>query len=154
MSKPNVQNPGAAPAKEFKVNPFAGLSAAKLAPASPPPAPVVPSPQSKIETGKLKMLDRADRELLAAMGGGDAAVETGPRKPKVSFQYERKGRGGKEVTVVRGLGGISQEEQMNLLQALKKGLGVGAWFEDSLLLVQGDQTARLAKWFAAAGYRV
>ena len=32
--------------------------------------------------------------------------------------------------------------------------GVGAWFVDNLLLVQGEQTARLSKWFASAGYRV
>ena len=32
--------------------------------------------------------------------------------------------------------------------------GVGAWFVDNLLLVQGEQTARLSKWFASAGYKV
>ena len=153
MSKPNVKKSGTVPAKEFKVNPFGALSAARLA----PPAPPAPVPAAGAPTGRTPpppaRLDRADRELLAAMGG-ESSVEVGPRKPKVTFQYERKGHGGKEVTVVRGLGGISQEEQMNLLQALKKGLGVGAWFVDNLLLVQGDQTPRLAKWFAGAGYRV
>lgn len=156
MSKPNVPKSGAPAAKEFKVNPFAVLSAAKLAPAAPPPAP---APVAAVTTGKTPpppaRLDRASRELLAAMGGEAAgSVEVGPRKPKVTFQYERKGHGGKEVTVVRGLGDVSQEEQMSILQALKKNLGVGAWFVDNLLLVQGDQTPRLTKWFAAAGYRV
>ena len=154
MSKPNVQKSGAPAAKEFKVNPFAALSAAKLAPA----APAAPAPAAAIPTGKTPpppaRLDRASRELLAAMGGESAAsMDVGSRKPKVTFQYERKGHGGKEVTVVRGLGEVSQEEQMSILQAIKKNLGVGAWFVDNLLLVQGDQTPRLTKWFAAAGYR-
>ncbi len=153
MSKPNKPNTGTPAAKEFKVNPFGALSGAKLAPAEPAAAP---APAAAVTTGKVPpppaRLDRASRELLAAMGG-DASVNVGPRKPRVTFQYERKGHGGKEVTVVRGLGDAGQEEQMNILQALKKSLGVGAWFEDNLLLVQGDQAARLAKWFTAAGYK-
>jgi translation initiation factor 1 (eIF-1/SUI1) len=151
MSKHNKPNTGAPAAKEFKVNPFGALSAAKLAPAAPPaPAPAAPTGKTPPPPARL---DRASRELLAAMGG-ESSVDVGPRKPKVTFQYERKGHGGKEVTVVRGLGEVSQEEQMSILQALKKSLGVGAWFVDNLLLVQGDQTPRLGKWFASAGYRV
>ena len=155
MSKNNATKAGAgAPAaKEFKINPFGALSAAKLAPAAPPGAPVPVA----VTTGKTPppaaRLDRAGRELLAAMGG-DVSVDVGGRKPRVTFQYERKGHGGKEVTVVRGLDAIGQEEQMSILQALKKSLGVGAWFVDNLLLVQGEQTARLGKWFASAGYKV
>lgn len=155
MSKNTTTKAGAgAPvAKEFKVNPFGALSAAKFAPAAPPAVPTA----AAVATGKTPppaaRLDRAGRELLAAMGG-EASMDVGARKPKVTFQYERKGHGGKEVTVVRGLGEVSQEEQMSMLQALKKSLGVGAWFVDNLLLVQGEQTARLSKWFAAAGYKV
>ena len=154
MSKHHTAKPGAgAPvAKEFKVNPFGALSAAAFAPATPP----APVPPAAVPTGKTPppaaRLNRANRELLAAMGG-DTSVDIGPRKPRVTFQYERKGHGGKEVTVVRGLGEVGQEEQMSILQALKKSLGTGARFEDDLLLVQGDQAARLAKWFAAAGYK-
>jgi translation initiation factor 1 len=143
------EDPGKA--KDFKVNPFSALKVAGLAsaPVAPPPAvPPVPPAQAR--------LSPADRELLRQMGGEvETDVAGKPRGPKVSFQYERKGHGGKEITLVRGLVGLSLEEQMTLNRLLKKELGVGAWFDEAgLLLVQGDQVARLSKWFANAGYRI
>jgi translation initiation factor 1 (eIF-1/SUI1) len=143
------EDPGKA--KDFKVNPFSALKVAGLAaaPATPPPAaPPVPPAQAR--------LSPADRELLAQMGG-EVETEIGgkPRGPRVTFQYERKGHGGKEATLVRGLDSLSLDEQMTLARKLKKELGVGAWFDEvGLLLVQGNQVERLGKWFAAAGYRV
>jgi translation initiation factor 1 (eIF-1/SUI1) len=70
--------------------------------------------------------------------------------PKVSMNIERKGRGGKTVTVIHGVllrgGGLEQFVGM-----LKKALGVRASIEDGLLIVGGDQRERLRSWLESQG---
>ena len=66
---------------------------------------------------------------------------------------ERGGRGGKVVTVIRGL-----PERGHALDALAAGLkrlcGAGGALKDGAVLIQGDQRDRVAEHLRGLGYTV
>ncbi|XXF77066.1 translation initiation factor [Myxococcaceae bacterium GXIMD 01537] len=74
----------------------------------------------------------------------------GPARAVV--RMERKGRGGKEVTVVEQLG-LSASEREVWLKALKGSLGCGGAVEDDTLVLQGDQRERLPAILTTRGVR-
>lgn len=74
----------------------------------------------------------------------------GPARAVV--RYERKGRGGKEVTVVEQLD-LPQRALGEWLNALKHALGCGGWVEAAALVFQGDQRVRLPPLLTARGVR-
>jgi translation initiation factor 1 len=65
---------------------------------------------------------------------------------------ERKGRGGKEVTVVEQLG-LKAKELEAWLKALKDALGCGGAVEGETLVLQGDQRKRLPAILESRGVR-
>jgi translation initiation factor 1 len=77
-----------------------------------------------------------------------------PREPKgparAVVRMERKGRGGKEVTVVEQLEGVDLDKW---LKDLKNSLGCGGALEGATLVLQGDQRKRLPKLLEAKGVR-
>ena len=80
----------------------------------------------------------------------EPAEEVGPRVlPQIRTQTEKKGRGGKTVTVITGLEELESEELEELATELKKALGTGATVEGSALVVQGEVARRIHAWFAA-----
>jgi translation initiation factor 1 len=143
--------------EDFKVNPFAGLSLEVSEPKAMPAQieNVAPAPASKPQT-----LSPEDRALLKEFGEQAPDEYPGktasppPRGPRVSLQLEKKGHRGKPVTLVKGLADLETVEQMALLQSLRRELGVGGRFRDTLVEVQGDQRQRLAQWLAERGFRV
>jgi translation initiation factor 1 len=71
---------------------------------------------------------------------------------RIVVRRERKGHGGKTVTVVAGLG-LAAPELERLARALRRALGCGAGVDGDRLVVQGDQTPRVQAWLAAQGVR-
>lgn len=69
---------------------------------------------------------------------------------KLVLRVERKGRGGKTVTVLDGLQGADSERK-EWQQELKNKLGCGAKWEGDSLVLQGDQETRLRDWLQAKG---
>lgn len=67
-------------------------------------------------------------------------VPAGPARAVV--RLERKGRGGKEVTVVEQLG-LPAKELERWLRELKNALGCGGTVDDATLVFQGDHRDRL-----------
>jgi len=123
MGKRDKKPEASAPAAPFH-NPFAalGLKREEL-PAGPAPAPV------------------------------KAEASSAPKGPaRAVVRMERKGRGGKEVTVVEQLG-LSAAELEKWLKALKGGLGCGGTVEEDTLVLQGDQRERLPALLEARGVR-
>jgi translation initiation factor 1 len=94
------------------------------------------------------------REKLGALPEGPtlraAPLPKGPAKAVV--RMERKGRGGKEVTVVEQLD-LSPRELEAWLKDLKGALGCGGAVEGSTLVLQGDQRKRLPALLSARGVR-
>lgn len=71
----------------------------------------------------------------------------------VRLQREKKGRGGKTVTIVLGLpGGASEHEA--ILKVLKQHCGAGGTLEGDTLEIQGDHRERLRVKLEAMGHRV
>lgn len=84
----------------------------------------------------------------AAQAGEKAAK--GPARAVV--RLERKGRGGKEVTLVEKLE-LAPCELETWLKDLKRGLGCGGVIEGSALVLQGDQRERAEAWLVKRGVR-
>ena len=61
---------------------------------------------------------------------------------KAVIRLERKGRGGKEVTVVDQLA-LAEGELLEWLRDLKRQLGCGGSIEDGVLVLQGNQCQRV-----------
>jgi translation initiation factor 1 len=85
-----------------------------------------------------------------AAGARSEREASGPARAVV--RYERKGRGGKEVTVVEQLE-LSASERDEWLKALKQALGCGGTVVEGALVLQGDQRDRVSPLLAARGVR-
>ena len=74
--------------------------------------------------------------------------EVPPPLPKLVVRRERKGHGGKGVTIVEGVPAARQQE---LAATLKRRLGTGARVEGDAVIVQGEQVERVEALLEAAG---
>jgi translation initiation factor 1 len=70
---------------------------------------------------------------------------------RVVVARERKGRGGKTVTLLRFPDGADGAGLDALARTLRQGLGTGAQAEDDAVAVQGDLVERVADWLAKRG---
>ena len=76
-----------------------------------------------------------------------------PEDGFVRILREKKGRGGKTVTLVAGLsGGVSQLDAV--LKDLKQHCGAGGTRDGAMLEIQGDHRARIEARLVAQGHRV
>jgi translation initiation factor 1 len=114
----------AAPARPFH-DPFAKLRERLPEGFTPPPAPP------------------------AAPGPGPAP-RPGPARAVV--RIERKGRGGKEATLVEKLD-LPASTLVAWLDEAKRALGCGGAVEGGALVLQGDQRERVARWLEGRGVR-
>jgi translation initiation factor 1 len=78
------------------------------------------------------------------------AVPKGPARAVV--RMERKGRGGKEATIVEKLG-LPPAELEAWCKALKQALGCGGAVDGDVIVLQGDLRARLEPILTARGVR-
>ena len=69
---------------------------------------------------------------------------------KVILRREKKGRGGKTVTLVQGIE-APQSILEELAKAMRKELGCGARIENSEITLQGDMRERAAAWLTQKG---
>ncbi len=70
----------------------------------------------------------------------------------VRVQRETKGRGGKAVTVVRGLP-LDATALAEVGKKLKAACGSGGTVKDGLVEVQGDHVERVMAWLQVQGYK-
>jgi translation initiation factor 1 len=101
-------------------------------------------------------------DLLRARGVGvGAPAPTPPRETsadppavamtgKVVLRRERKGHGGKTVTVIDGLRAPAAALD-TLARELRKALGCGARVDDGRIIVQGDCAPAVDRWLRARG---
>ena len=82
-----------------------------------------------------------------------AAEEPVPAKLSCVLRLEKKGRGGKTVTVVAGLPG-NAAFIASLASELKRACGTGGTTADGAVEIQGDQRERLRPLLAAKGWTV
>ena len=75
-----------------------------------------------------------------------------PTDGVVRLFFETKGRGGKGVTVVRGLG-LAEPELAALGKKLKAACGVGGTAKDGVVELQGDHRDRVMALLQAQGFK-
>jgi translation initiation factor 1 len=75
-----------------------------------------------------------------------------PTDGVVRLFFETKGRGGKGVTVVRGLG-LAEPELTALGKKLKAACGVGGTAKDGVVELQGDHRDRVLALLHAQGFK-
>lgn len=79
-----------------------------------------------------------------------------PEKPKadtLTLYYERKGRGGKQATIITGFT-CSDSELKDVASELKRRLATGGSARGGEILIQGDRRAEAAAALRAMGYKV
>ncbi|MFM7208884.1 MAG: translation initiation factor [Verrucomicrobiota bacterium] len=81
-------------------------------------------------------------------------ADSKPKLGRVVLQYERAGRGGKEVTILKGQWIESQEMRVRdaLLRNLKHALGTGGALEGREIVLQGDRRDTAKAWLLKAGF--
>jgi translation initiation factor 1 len=87
---------------------------------------------------------------------GKAAEKRHPVKESVgqrlTVRHERKGRGGKSVTLIEGLQ-MPQKEKEDLLKQFKIRLGTGGTIKESTIEIQGDHADALVEALGKMGHR-
>jgi translation initiation factor 1 len=95
-------------------------------------------------TCRRALADCACKRLAAALPSGDGVVRV---------SRETKGRGGKGVTLVKGLA-LNAAALVQLAKELKAACGSGGTVKDGVIEVQGDHVDKLVERLAAQGHRV
>ncbi len=101
------------------------------------------------------------KDLRDALPPGKTPVESPsvPAKPpekkapaRAVLRYERKGRGGKEVTLVEQLG-LGDEELEAWCRDARRAFGCGGAVEGEAIALSGDQRKRLPEWLSSRGVK-
>ena len=83
---------------------------------------------------------------------GEEEAETLPKnQQKLRVSMEKKGRGGKTVTLIRGFVG-TEDDLKELSKLLKTKCGVGGSAKDEEIIIQGDFKQRIIDLLKAEGY--
>jgi translation initiation factor 1 len=75
-----------------------------------------------------------------------------PSQQRIYVRLERKGRGGKSVTLIEGLQ-ISAKDREALLKQLKARLGTGGSLKKDVLEIQGDHCDAVIALLQEMGYK-
>lgn len=108
------------------------------------------SPFAELE-GRFGAAESSERQTVPPR----AAVSKPPAKvpaAAVRVQRERKGRGGKTVSVITGVPG-PEARRLDLLKQLKQKLGAGGVLEGDNIVIQGDHRDRVVDILNQMGYR-
>jgi translation initiation factor 1 len=95
-----------------------------------------------------RMCPACRRPLAACRCGSKSSPPRGDGTVRVS--RESKGRGGKTVTVVRGLA-LDPAALAALGQRLRRACGSGGAVKEGVIEVQGDHADRVVEWLRAEG---
>lgn len=98
-----------------------------------------------------RMCPACRKPLQLCLCGRAAAAPQAADGP-VRVSRESKGRGGKTVTLVRGLP-LDAPTLATLAKQLRSACGAGGTVKDGVVEVQGDHADRVLAWLAAQGFK-
>jgi translation initiation factor 1 len=75
-----------------------------------------------------------------------------PQQQTAAILRDRKGRGGKTVTIIRDLQ-LSPEDMQGLARQLKQLCGSGGTIKDGAIEIQGDHRQKISDRLRALGYK-
>lgn len=107
----------------------------------------MPEEKSKLVYSTDQAVPRKEKHVKKALRASAC-----PAEQKVIVRLDRKGRGGKSVTVIEGLQ-MPENEQETLLKQLKARLGTGGALKNATLEIQGDHRDILMATLEKMGYR-
>ncbi len=119
----------------------------------------MPRSQSNSSSQPGSASGNTDRVVYAEWGsatesGSEASeVDRDPKDQKITIRRERKGRGGKTVTVITGFQ-HSSTTLNTLTKTLKAQCGSGGTAKDNTIEIQGDHRERLGSLLKGMGYTV
>ncbi len=74
-----------------------------------------------------------------------------PQHQRLRVQMEKKGRGGKTVSIIKGFVGTT-DDLSDLISVLKKKIGIGGTVKDGEGIIQGDHKKRIIELLKSMGY--
>lgn len=92
------------------------------------------------------------RQALADCRCATAAAARPLGDGQVRVSRDSKGRGGKTVTVVRGLP-LPAAELAAMAKQLRSACGSGGTVKDGVVEIQGDHRDRVLQWLVAQGFK-
>ena len=107
-----------------------------------------------MSNGNTKLVYSTDRPVPRKKKPPKKVIQTNADPPhqKVIIRLDRKGRGGKSVTIIEGLQ-MSQGKKTSFLKQLKGKLGTGGTVRDALLEIQGDHCTAIMTELEKMGYK-
>lgn len=106
--------------------------------------------KSSVGWDVFQSMGNPDNADLPPEDEGDGDVEAN-LDDVLRVYLERKGRGGKVVSVIKGLS-ISESAMKDMCKLLKSKCGVGGAIKNGEIIIQGDQRNRLIKELRSIGY--
>ncbi|MGC1376515.1 MAG: hypothetical protein WA821_09835 [Anaerolineales bacterium] len=82
-----------------------------------------------------------------------AVTSLPPAQQTVYLHRESKGRGGKGVTLLKGLA-LNEADLSALAKTLKQACGSGGTVKDGVIEIQGEQREKIAEALRKLGYKV
>lgn len=92
-------------------------------------------------------------DFKPAMEEEEAVVTPLPARQKLQVYIDRRNRGGKQVTLVKGFVG-NTDDLSALAKTLKNRCGTGGSAKDGEILIQGDYRDRVVSLLSEMGYGV
>ena len=84
--------------------------------------------------------------------GYEEATTLPPAEQHLKVQREKKGHGGKEVTIISGFTG-SDDDLKALGKTIKKACGVGGTIKNNEIIIQGNHTDTIVEMLKKAKYK-
>ncbi len=81
-----------------------------------------------------------------------AKVETVSKKSKINISKQKKGKRGKTVTLIRGLGAEDEILLKELLKKIKVFCGTGGTLIDGNIQLQGDMVSKSIEFLRKEGF--
>lgn len=101
--------------------------------------------------GRLNVLYSTNPDFQYEYDETPEAETLAPGQQKLRVQIEKKGRGGKTVTIVRGFVG-KDNDLKSLARLLKNRCGVGGSTKDGEILIQGELKEKVLGILRESGY--
>lgn len=101
---------------------------------------------------RLTMVYSTNPDLVCQTEDNKTAETPAPGKQDLRVWLDRKSRGGKQVTVIRGFAG-NEGDLKELARMLKGKCGVGGSAKNGEILIQGDFRDRVVELLLAEGYK-
>lgn len=100
---------------------------------------------------RLGVVYSTNPDFTYATASEEEAETLAPERQKLRVGIDRKGRGGKQVTLVTGFVG-KDDDLSELARALKVKCGVGGSAKDGEIVIQGDFRDRIVALLQSMGY--